>query len=399
MQVEKLGFKNDGFYKLYRLTLFVYFVNSMHPWFLLRITPVVITIIFFIFTLFVYFKGYFSLKNIRFTSIIFLQLMFLWIARDTNINGIIEALMNSVLICSLIYLRRDRMLDCIKFITKWLAIIIFISSIFYILFLLHVPLPHSSFALGGNSLKDSLENYYFFVQVYEGFGFTRFFSIFLEPGYLTLGVAPLLFLNKYDIINKYVLMLIFGQLLSFSLAGFILLLFGIFYVLLFSKVKRKLKKFSAIIITITIAFIAAYNFFGEAYFEHTVFRRIEFVNGTLSGDDRSSKYLDYKYDNLMSGEDMWVGTKFDVTQSEKGVSGYKLFTVENGLIGVLLVILTYLSIISFKVRFNLRTGEIIFCLLMLYQNAYPWASCILFSAVASNVMFSIRDTKNNLMMA
>lgn len=397
MQVDILNYKYGGFYKLYRLSLFVFFINSMHPWFLLRIPSIIITGIFFILTLCAFFKGYFSLRRINAFSIFLFPLMFFWIARDANINGTIEALVNSILVCSLIGLKNERMQDCVRFITKWLAIIIFVSAIFYILFLLHVPLPHSSFSLGGNSLKDSLDNYYFFVQAYEMFGFTRFYSIFLEPGYLTLGVAPLLFLNRYDIKNKYVLMLIIGQLLSFSLAGIILLVFGLSYTLIFSKTDRNFKKIAMVMAVMAIAVTSAYKFFGEEYFESTIFSRIEIVDGTLSGDDRSSRYLDRRYNTLISGNDIWTGTGFDVRQSEKGVSGYKLFAVENGLIGVILVVLAYFSIISFRIRPNLRAGEIILCLLMLYQNAYPWASCVLFSAIATNTIFPLSSLKRRIL--
>lgn len=358
----------------------------MHPWFLLRIQPIYISLVFAIISIVAYTKGYFITKNKR-VPIFCVTMMFLWIAKDANFFGIIEAFINAGLISSLVCLKKEHILGAISYTTKWLAIILLISATFYILFIIGIPLPHSSFALYGTSLKSSLDNYYFFVQSYEVFGFTRFYSVFLEPGYLTLGVAPLLFLQKYNIRNKYVLILLIAQLLSFSLAGIILLSFGFVYVLLCNKERGNGRKMIKALLTTLCAVIIAYNFFGADYFEQTIFRRIEIVDGSLSGDDRSSKYLDSQYESLMNKDSKWIGTTFDVSRSEKGVSGYKLFTVENGIIGLILVLMAYFSLISFRIKLDLRTGEIIICLLLLYQNSYPFASCVLLPAISARYFF------------
>lgn len=382
----------DKFYIYYKISLFVYFINSMHPWFLLKIPAVWISLIFFAISMIAYNKNYFY-KNIRKGSVFCFFLMFMWIKKDGNFFGITEGLINAVVFGTILNLKEELMIDCLKFITKWLALIVLVSGVFYILFLLGVNLPHTTLSLSENARKDGLENYYFFVFAYEMFGMTRFYSIFLEPGYLTLGVAPLLFIYKYDVKNKYILLLLLSQLLSFSLAGLILLFWGFFYCTLCGKEKGKLKKIMGGILVLLLGFIALYNLFGYEYFYNTIFSRLIIENGTLSGDDRSSLYLNSVYDSMMKTSSLWTGTYFDVSFSEKGVSGYKLFAVQNGIIGVIIVVFAYLSLISFKkIRFNYLTGFVILCLLLLYQNSYPESMCILFTGACA---IYVLDKENN----
>ena len=382
----------DKFYIYYKISLFVYLINSMHPWFLLKIPAVWISLIFFAISMIAYNKNYFY-KNIRKGSVFCFFLMFMWIKKDGNFFGITEGLLNAVVFGTILNLKEELMIDCLKFITKWLALIVLVSGVFYILFLLGVNLPHTTLSLSENARKDGLENYFFFVFAYEMFGMTRFYSIFLEPGYLTLGVAPLLFIYKYDVKNKYILLLLLSQLLSFSLAGLILLFWGFFYCTLCGKEKGKLKKIMGGILVLLLGFIALYNLFGYEYFYNTIFSRLIIENGTLSGDDRSSLYLDSVYDSMMKTSSLWTGTYFDVSFSEKGVSGYKLFAVQNGIIGVIIVVFAYLSLISFKkIRFNYLTGFVILCLLLIYQNSYPESMCILFTGACA---IYVLDKENN----
>lgn len=390
LKIMNTSVNRDRFYSIYKLCLFVYFVNSMHPWFLLSIPMVWISVVFFAITLIAYNRNYFY-KGIRLGTVLCFFLMFMWIKRNGNIFGVNEGLLNAVLFSSILRLKEEVMADCLKFITKWLALIVLISSFFYVLFLLGVDLPHTTLALSENSRKDRLENYYFFVFAYEMFGMTRFYSIFLEPGYLTLGVAPLLFIYKYDVKNKYVLILLLSQLLSFSLAGLILLFFGFVYCTLCGNEKGKVKKILLGLLVILFGLTVLYNLLGYEYFYNTIFSRLIIENGTLSGDDRSSLYLDSVYDSMMKTSSMWTGTDFDVSYSEKGVSGYKLFAVQNGIIGVAIVVISYISLISIKkIRFNYQIGFIILCLLLLYQNSYPESMCILFTGACAKYILDSR---------
>lgn len=385
----------DNFFKIYKICIFIFFINSMHPWFLMGIPTVFISLFFLIPTVVAFQKGDFRFKPDFYLSMGLCTLMFLWMARDGSFFGILDALLKSFLFTTIICLDRIKFSRSISFITKALGIILLVSSFFYILYRIGIPLPHNRIVLPESTRIEDMDNYYFFVAVRNIFGMPRFNSIFLEPGYLTLGVTPLLFIYKYNIKNKYVLILLFCQILSFSLAGLILLVLG--YLLSVLCGKAKFKKLTIGIICASIIGFLSYHLLGEEYItEHVLVRIALNDDGTLAGDDRSSDYLDSEFERLMASSNKWTGTTFDASLSEKGVSGYKLFTVQNGIIGVILVILTYLSFISIKrIGINYSTCLIGLCLLLLYQNSYPEASCILISAISSRFVF---DSDSQLLL-
>lgn len=71
------------------------------------------------------------------------------------------------------------------------------------------------------------------------------------------------------------------------------------------------------ILVLLLGFVALYNLLGYEYFYNTIFSRLIIENGTLSGDDRSSLYLDSVYDSMMKTSSLWTGTYFDVSFLKK----------------------------------------------------------------------------------
>lgn len=359
----------------------------MHPWFLLNVNSIYVSLFFLFITSLAYIYDYFKKPN-KTIAVLFIALLYLWLARDANLYGFINALVNYIIVVSLISLRKNILTSCLSFIVKALAIILFVSMICYVLYLFHVPLPHTTIVMGENSLFSTLENYYTFVFIKNSIGATRFFSIFLEPGYLTLGIAPLLFLYKYNVRNKYIAILLAAQILSFSLAGIILLAFGLTYCVLLGSGKGRILTLFKSLLVITIFCIPLYNVLGREYFDEKIFNRLEIVNGKLAGDDRYSLSLEHKYDKLIESSDKWIGTYYDTKSSESGNSGYKLFVVQHGVIGLLLVVLSYLSFISKWKKFNYEAGLVVLCLLMLSQNSYPTAACVIFPVICGSSVFN-----------
>ena len=76
---------------------------------------------------------------------------------------------------------------------------------------------------------------------------------------------------------------------------------------------------------------------------------------------------------------MWTGIPFDFSTLDTGVAGMKRYVVEYGLIGVLLVLIYYLSLLKKRVT-KMNFGLIVLVLLSLYQNAYPLWWCVLICA-------------------
>ena len=153
----------------------------------------------------------------------------------------------------------------------------------------------------------------------------RFQSVFLEPGHMTMGLAPLLFVNKYNLKNRYVLILFIAQMLSLSLAGYMMMMIGYGILFLFDKQSKKSKLISVLLSVILISSIASFmqNSFENNIFDDLIFRRMQFENGHFVGDNRSSIYLDRQFEDVVSSSDILTGRYFNAEMSEKGVAGYK----------------------------------------------------------------------------
>lgn len=370
----------DKFTTIYSVSLFLYYIHSMHPWFLLWLPKIWASIAFLAVTLYANNKNYFARQR-NYLSIILFSVFFIWMKKDGNINGIIESFIDAYIFSRILSLKKDIMLYNLEFVTKWMAILVFVSAVAFIIHMIGVPLPHQPLFGEGVFSSIETENYYLFLYGSSFNDFARFRAVFYEPGYLTLGVYMLIFLNKFNIRNKYVLMLLFAQLLSFSLAGLILITVGYLFSLFIASRKNDRSNKLVNGLFIIGAFYIIVTTFGVTYFEEAILRRLEWVDGTIAGNNRSSIYLDDLYESMMNSADKWTGVTYNADYSEKGVSGYKLFAVQNGMIGVVLLLLSFISLVPFKkLGLNWMTGALIMIFLILYQNAYPTAFCILFPA-------------------
>ena len=242
----------------------------------------------------------------------------------------------------------------------------------------------------------SYTNYYAFIDIE---GSIRFQGPFLEPGHMTLGVAPLLFLNLYNVKNKYVLFLFLSQLFSFSLAGYIILIIGYTIVLLTANLNRKLINFLLPIVLFAGVLLLAATVYKEDLFKELILERLEWDGTSIAGDNRSSDFLDSEYDRLTHSDQKWFGTEWEAESSSKGVAGYKLYFVQYGIIGILLVLLSY--IYANRVLSKKNTSEwgfLLILLLILYQNAYPLWWCLLIEVVCGNAYLN-EQLKDSILVA
>lgn len=374
-----------GFLRIYSLSVLFYVLHSMHAWFMLGIPKIWYSIFFLLITLVALTKGYFKFSS-RALPILFFSLMFIWMKITGSMFGLVEGGINAFLFTTILSLKEKYILSVLQFVTKSLSVILLISMIGFVLYKIGFPLPNTRMNTSDLLLGTNLNNFYLFVYNLTPHTFARFQSIFLEPGYLTLGVAPLLFIHKYDFRNKQVLILLFAQLLSFSLAGYIILIIGYIFSSVCSSEKGKYIGLLYGLVIMVIALVVMVVFLGQEFFQTMILDRLQIVDGSLAGDDRSSVYLDFQYAKMMLSDDKWFGIDYNTDFSDKGVSGYKLFAVQHGILGVLLVVLAYVSSIR-KIGFNYNTGIIFVTLLMLYQNSYPDSMCVLFPIACSYYQF------------
>ena len=375
----------SGFFRIYCFSVLFYVLHSMHAWFMLGIPKIWYSIFFLLITIVALTKRYFKFST-HLVPIFTFFLMFVWMKITGSLFGIIEGGINAFLFATILSLKEKYILSVLQFVTKSLSVILLISIIGFFLYKIGLPLPSTRLNTTDLLFGTNLNNFYLFVYNLSPHTFARFQSVFLEPGYLTLGVAPLLFLHKYDVRNKQVLILLFAQLLSFSLAGYIILVVGYIFSSLCSSEKGKYISLLYGLALIVIILMVMALFLGQDFFQTMILDRLQIVDGSLAGDDRSSAYLDFQYEKMMLTDDKWFGIGYDADFSDKGVSGYKLFVVQHGILGGILVVLAYISSVR-KVGLNYNTGLVFVTLLMLYQNSYPDSMCVLFPIACAYYQF------------
>jgi hypothetical protein len=165
--------------------------------------------------------------------------------------------------------------------------------------------------------------------------------------------------------------------------------------MLFSDKKQgRFKRVITSTVFLIVSFLLLVRISGQEQFQIAILDRIQWSDGRLSGDNRSNAYLDDLFENIMNTDRKWIGTEYKAEYSEGGASGFKLYIVEHGLIGVILVVLAFISAIGLKnIRINHQTGFIVLCLLLLYQNSYPSAMSILLSVACVRYIFEGRTQK------
>ena len=362
--------------------MFLIFILSMYPWFAWKLNTVYIYLLGIPLVTLLYTNNYCKRKSEDNLIIIASFFFFLWLGKTGNIYGLFEHFINWVIFVSVLTLKDDYKIDIIKFTTKWFSLLLLLSLVFYILYLIGIPLPNSRIVRDG--YRSELSNYYFFV-CFEGS--MRFQSVFLEPGHMTMGLAPLLFINKYDIKKLPVLVMTMAQFFSFSLAGYLVFLFGFLYQSVLQKGKKSVLYPTAMISFFAIFLFASNYVFQANLFKDLILSRMEWDGTSIVGDDRSSYYLDKQYDRYKQSSvaQFFTGIGYDGEKSEKGVSGYKFYMVNYGLIGLFLLIVFYYQAIAKRPRTRWDYGFLILMMLLLYQNSYPIWWCMLVSLSCGKV--------------
>lgn len=355
--------------KIYYAIVFVLFIDSMVPWFTFNVNKLILESVALVLIAVVAIRFRLFSKTYNKTLLVLFLFFCLWMARYNTFFGIINCIVHWLILATIIRLRDEYKADLIRFITKWFGILMLISLTGYVFYLIGVPMRYTYTEFGDSY---SFDNYYFFLQR-ELF---RFQGPFIEPGHLTMGLAPLLFLNKYNLKNVYVVFLFIAQILSFSLAGYISLVVGFCIISYLSNFRTVVGSVLILFFFVLGAVVFAKSYLDDEVFKILILDRLQFdEGGGLVGDDRSSYYLDQQFSKVVSSSSIITGVYFDQELSEKGVAGFKRFFVENGLIGLILLLLSYFSVLT-PIRKDKKTRKevflfILFLLMLLYQNAYP----------------------------
>lgn len=381
--------KESKLFFVYKFLIMLLCIYSMFPWFMVGLNSLFCALALLFFSIILYcsqrfrYKKRSKLDGIELLLVVFM----LWCGIHATIFGCAEMIINCVSLILILRLHNLYKYEILRFVTKYFSIFILLSLSFYVLWLAGVPLP-SGIAFSGTPYE--CYNYYAFIIDYDFHLLPRFKSVFAEPGHLTFGLIPLIAANKFNVRDKYVLILVIAELFTISLAGYLCLFVMAFLKLFFSK-KHRLKAYVlGFLLIVGMSFLYQKMKTADTLFYTMTFDRVErYVSGDSEQlGDRFKGNTIATYNQLMKSTDCLYGMGLNnrSLSATEGSSGYKVYIIYYGIIGLLLMMLVFYKCYS---RNKCRESLVLFicCFLLLLQNAYPlWYVFIITYLLATPLM-------------
>lgn len=293
----------------------------------------------------------------------FLGLAAMYTMLGGNLTGYVAQFVMVLIPIQIIFLDSEHQIDLFKTLSTWYAVLLGISILWWILFLVGIPLPHISqkFSWGYDEYGFIHQNYFFFrhsirLNPYVLLDIVpRFNGFFLEPGHIGTITSLFLFANNYNLKNRLNIIFLVVIIISFSAAAYVLTLLG--YLLY-----RFSERLSNIVVPVIISIIAViiisvYND-GNNLVNELIFGKITREQGAVDG--RFSAQTQMLWEQILSDGRIWfgVGAGAKVPQS----AGYKVFLIMNGIFGAFLIIMAYWYIMLSNYS---KKGLYMFVLLMI----------------------------------
>ena len=384
-------------YNLFKFSVLLLFLQSMYVWFLWGEQKLIIILCLFstLFFAITNNKKIFNLNSSNLLPILPLLIIRFYVVRDQNENAFIAASLQTIIIGMIILLKDSIKVDLFQFFTKAFAIILSISVFAWILYLIGISWPHFEVEFGDEQYEFS--NYYFFLynRADDIMPFPRFSSLFLEPGQLGMITSFLLCANRFDLKRKEVLAIFIGTIFTFSLAAYMLLAISSFvYLISYSKNRILNITVWSIFLIWFYSFFSTYNN-GVNVINDLIFSRFGSGNDDIIQNNRFSENMDYYFTSFInSGE---VVTGIGSVKYEKlflgANAGYKVFLIQYGIVGTLLIFIFYLTVVLGK------TTKMAWVLLLVYilcflQAAYPLWECELLLFIVAIPFFKYDSQKS-----
>jgi len=362
--------------------LIAYF-GSLHPWFLWPLKELYI-----IPASGLVFLAYLISNSMQKTSfsrtdylkplLIYIILSFyVIIVGNQNINAYIINIFSIVFFFTVFKIDIDELRPLGTFISKIMALLLIPSIGFFILYILGFGLPSSNAVFGDNDY--SFSNYYFFMIDDRSLTILipRFQSVFLEPGHLGSATSLLLMTQMGHWKRWWNIVLLIATIISFSLAAYALLI-GLVFLSMWVRRKNIIGKILlSVSIIAGVAITATYYNNGDNMVNNLILARMEIdeKTGDIVGNNRVDENFEKEFDKFVTSSDIFTGRDMSKIPKGSGNSGYRVFIYQNGLIGLILVVLLYYF--SFKGYRDYRylISAIIIAITIFWIRGYPlWYS-------------------------
>lgn len=307
--------------------------------------------------------GYFQQSYHKICATFFLALAAMYTVFGGNLTGYIAQFFMVFIPIQVIFLNNKYQLDLFNSLSNWFAVLLFISVLWWILWLMGIPLPHTTEKLPWqyNEFGFLNQNYFFFrhavnLSPYATVeSFLRFNGFFLEPGHIGTITSLFLYANKYNLREKRNIIFLVVIIISFSAAAYILTFIGyLFYKFSYRPVKIIVPIiFSCICLLLVLLYNNGHNLINELIFD-----KLTRDSGAIEG--RFSSQTQLLWNQVIADGRIFFGAGAGVQVPQS--SGYKVYLIMNGLFGAFLIILAYWHILQSN---RSKLGLYMFFLLMI----------------------------------
>ena len=389
-------------YNLFKLSVLLLFLQSMFAWFLWG--QIVLAIVLCLFLTFIFAftssESIFSIKKSNLPPIFLIFVIQVYVVRDQNTNALIAAFLRIIIISTILLLNDKIKIDLFRFLTKSFAILLSISLFAWILFLLDISLPY--FETSFNDEQYIFDNYYFFLYNHVDMilPIPRFSSVFLEPGQLGMITSFFLCGNRFDLKRKEILVIFIATIFTFSLAAYLLLLISAsVYLTIYSKKPFRNFILWGLFLFLFYSFFSTYNN-GDNVVNNLIFERLQSDNGKVAGDNRFSVEMDFYFNRFVNSEDITFGNGSEgYNKLSLGANaGYKVFFIQYGIVGTVLIFLFYLSVVISKPTKTAWILLLVYILCFL-QAAYPLWECELILFITAIPFFKFKNINEKFRQA
>ena len=313
-------------------------------------------------------------------SVIGLVLLTLFLIADVIIlRGIIPSISFTVTyftgIC-IFKLKDSFKTDLLDFCSKWFAVVVGISLAGYILWLVIGFKPFSTLEAPDYTNYTTHRNFILFLLPKYTFNITRFSGPFFEPGHLGMISSFILYANRFDFKQKHYLWLVLAAILfSLSLAGYVLLILAY---LLYRGIEFKHLIVLSIITSCSYYSITNLWNDGKNPVNELIIGRLQYDDEKgISGNNRNLYNTDLYFAKMIQdGSIIWglEQSEYHALQEKKAIggAGITIYLISNGIIGLLLIFLYYLTIALNGVDRKFSFGFLILICFCFLQRAYPF---------------------------
>ena len=275
-------------------------------------------------------------------AVFFLALAAIYTMRGGTMAGYAAQFIMVFIPIQLICLGRDFQVDIFKSLSKWYAVLLVASMIWWCLWLLGIPLPHISEKMSWqyNDFGFVHQNYFLFrhtvnLSPYVTSEFLkRFNGFFLEPGHIGTITSLFLFANGFDFKKKINIVYLTVIVISFSAAAYVLTLIG-YFLYRFSDRRSKIVLLVVLVIVGSILVIQ-YNG-GNNIINEYIFGKLTRQRGAIEG--RFSAQTQHLWEQAIANGDIWLGMGAGAKTPQS--AGYKVYLIMNGMLGGFLAVMAY----------------------------------------------------------